>query len=91
MEIQFDTVIFKEGKSFVAYCPELDVSSYGASLEEARRMIKEAVSLFLEEAEKMGTLEEILREAGYASRKIKGKKIWNPPLIYSSERMEVRV
>ena len=63
MEIQFTTQIFKEGRTFVAHTPELDVSSCGGTKEKAMRNLKEAVRLFLEEAEKMGTLERILEEA----------------------------
>jgi len=65
MEIQFTTRISKEGRTFVAYAQELDVSSCGRTKEKALANIKEAVRLFLEEAEKMGTLEMILEEAGY--------------------------
>ncbi len=65
MEIQFTTRIFKEGRTFVAHALELDVSSCGGSKEKALRNLKEAVRLFLEEAEKMGTLDQILDEAGY--------------------------
>ena len=71
MEIQFTTRIFKEGRSFVAHAVELDVSSCGGSKEKALRNLKEAVRLFLEEAEKMGTLEQILQEAGYSKTKHK--------------------
>jgi hypothetical protein len=45
---------------------ELDVSSCGGSKLKALKNLKEAVRLFLEEAEKMGTLEQILEEAGEA-------------------------
>ena len=69
MEIQFTTRIFKEGRSFVAHALELDVSSCGGTKEKALVNLKQAVSLFLEEAEKMGTLEQILEEAGYTKRK----------------------
>lgn len=41
--------------------PELDVPSCGHDVEEARRNLKTAVRLFVEEAEKLGTLDEILR------------------------------
>ena len=78
MEIQFTTRIFKEGRSYVAHALELDVSSCGGSKEKALRNLKEAVRLFLEEAEKMNTLEQILEEAGYAKRK---QKIARPNLI----------
>ncbi len=39
--------------------------------EKALKNLKEAVRLFLEEAEKMGTLDQILDEAGYSRRKQK--------------------
>jgi predicted RNase H-like HicB family nuclease len=69
MEIQFTTQIFKEGRTFVAHTPELDVSSCGRTEEKALSNLKEAVRLFLEEAERMGTLNRILEEAGYLRRK----------------------
>jgi len=61
--IEFDAIVFQEGKNYVAHCPELDVSSCGHDMDEARRNLKTAVRLFVEEAEKLGTLEDILREA----------------------------
>ena len=33
MEIEFTTKVFKEGKTYVAYTPELDVSSCGRTEE----------------------------------------------------------
>ena len=63
--IEFDGIIFGEGKAFIAYSPKLDVSSCGATVEQARKNLKTAVRLFVEEADKLGTLEEILKEAGY--------------------------
>jgi hypothetical protein len=77
-EIQFTTRIFKEGRTFVAQALELDLSSCGGSKEKALRNLKEAVRLFLEEADKMGTLEQILEEAGYGKRK---QKVVRPNLI----------
>ena len=69
MEIKFTTRIFKEGRSFVAHTLELDVSSCGGTKEKALKNLKEAVRLFLEEAGKMGTLDQILQEAGYTRNK----------------------
>jgi len=71
MEIEFTTRIFKEGRTFVAHALELDVSSCGGTQAKALQNLKEAVRLFLEEAERMGTLEQILAEAGYIRRKAK--------------------
>ena len=66
MEIQFTTRVFKEGRTYVAHAVELDVSSCGGTKEKAVRNLKEAVRLFVEEAEKMGSLTQILEEAGYS-------------------------
>jgi len=59
------TQIFKEGRTFVAHTRELDLSSCGGSQQKALENLTEAVRLFLDEANKMGTLEQILEEAGY--------------------------
>jgi predicted RNase H-like HicB family nuclease len=63
--IDFDVIVFKEDNACIAYCPQLDASSCGDTIEGAKKMIKTAVKLFIEESEKMGTLEEILFEANY--------------------------
>lgn len=44
-------VIDKEGKWYVATCPELGVASQGRTFDEAEAMIQEAVGLLLEEAD----------------------------------------
>jgi hypothetical protein len=71
MEIQFTTRVFKEGRTYVAHALDLDVSSCGGSAASATKNLKEAVRLFLEEAAGMGTLEQILEEAGYSRSKQK--------------------
>ena len=71
MAIQLTTRIFKERRTFVAHALELDVSSCGGTKEKALKNLKEAVRLFLEEAENMGTLEQILEEAGYSKTREK--------------------
>lgn len=63
--ISFSVHMFKEGDVYVAYVPELDVSSCGSDADQARRNIQDAVRGFLETASEMGTLHEILLEAGY--------------------------
>lgn len=49
--VPFTAIIEREGEGFVSLCPELDVASQGASVEEARQNLSEAVSLLLESAE----------------------------------------
>ena len=44
------TVTLKKGeKQYIAKCNEFDVVSQGYTIEEAKRNIKEAVELYLEE------------------------------------------
>ena len=82
IKIEFDMIIFKEDPSYVAYCPELDISSCGNTIEHAKEMLKTAIRLFLEEAEKIGTLKDILEEANY-KKDASGK--WSPPKLVATE------
>jgi predicted RNase H-like HicB family nuclease len=73
--IDYTVHTFKEGGMFVAYVPELDISSCGRTNEEARRNIKDAVEGFLETSAETGLLEWILQEAGYSQ----SKGCWRAP------------
>lgn len=46
----FSAIVEKEGKLFVALCPELDVASQGKSVDTALANLKEALGLYLETA-----------------------------------------
>jgi predicted RNase H-like HicB family nuclease len=52
MSLKFMTIYHKEGKWYVAYCPDLGVTSQGKTLEEAQKNIREAVMLYLEDVPK---------------------------------------
>ena len=84
--IEFDVIIFKEDETYVAYCPELDISSCGNTVEHAKEMLKTAVRLFLEESEKIGTLEDILEESKY-KKDASGR--WLPPKLIATELMSI--
>lgn len=66
--IVYRAEFFREGEAYVALVPELNVSSFGETLEEAKRSIQEAVEAFVEECERMGTLEEVIEEAGFVKQ-----------------------
>ena len=55
-------------------CPELDVSSFGGTPQEAEQSLREAVTAFLDECETLGTLEEVMEEAGFS----KQDRGWTP-------------
>jgi len=63
--IEYTVQIWKEGNQFVAHAMALDVMSSGKTSDEARKALDEAVHLFLVTAADIGTLNEILQEAGY--------------------------
>lgn len=47
---QFTAIIEKEGNLYVSLCPELDIASQGATVEEAKANLTEALELFFETA-----------------------------------------
>ncbi len=63
MNSRFASQIFREGRMYIAYTPELDVSSCATTEAKAQKKLLEAVRLFLEEAEKRGSLDQILNKA----------------------------
>ena len=64
-KIIYKAEIFPEGECYVGLCRELDVSSFGDSPEDAGSSLQEAVELFLEGCEELGTLDEVLEESGF--------------------------
>lgn len=58
MNLSIRVEIFKEDDVYVALSPELNVSSFGETIYEAKESIKEAIEAFFEECREMGTLNE---------------------------------
>jgi predicted RNase H-like HicB family nuclease len=84
-KIAYTMQVFQEGQSFVAHTPELDVSSQGRTVDEAKAHLREAVEAFVEEAQRMNTLEDILIEAGYQN----SEAGWKAPDLLTQERTTV--
>jgi len=66
--IVYRAEFFHEGDLYVGLALELNVSSFGETLDEAKRSLQEAVEAFIEECETMGTLEEVMEEAGFVKK-----------------------
>jgi len=81
-EIAYTVHTFKEGGTYVAYVPELDVSSCGRTNEDAQRNIQDAVQGFLETSADIGTLEQVLRESGYT----RAGERWEAPEFVALQR-----
>lgn len=65
VKIVFRAEVFKERDLYVALCPQLNVSSFGDTVDEAKESLLEAVEGFLEECERMDTAGEVLEESGF--------------------------
>lgn len=85
--LTFTAQVFKEGKQYVSFNPELEVASCGDTPEEAKQQLRVAIRGFLTTALKHGTLDQILEEAGY----VRVKKTWRDPYLISLDRVSVSV
>lgn len=47
---QLTAIIEREGDGYVSLCPEVDIASQGASIEQARDNLRQALELFFETA-----------------------------------------
>ena len=77
----------KQGKSFIAYSPVLDLSTSGKTLKDVQNKFSEIVYIFMEEIIEAGTINEVLSELGW--KKVQQK--WSPPQIISSKSIGVRL
>ena len=89
-EIRIRAEVFQEDDQYVAICPELNVSSFGQSPPEAIRSLQEAVSLFLEECHRIGTLRQVLEEAGFSHTTSPAHQ-WLPPKSVGTEQLSLSV
>jgi predicted RNase H-like HicB family nuclease len=67
MRVELPIVLTQREKWILAWCPVFDVHSQGATEEEARKNIKEALTLFLTTCFEMGTLDQMLMDCGFSA------------------------
>lgn len=82
LDIDYTLQIWQEGNAYIAHAMPLDVASSGPTADAARLALDEAVRVFLATATDMGTIEQVLEEAGYSC---KGGK-WVAPAWIGVER-----
>ena len=64
MKLRLTEEIWKEGNMYVSYCPELDISSCGEDVEQAKKNLLEAIIINIEETKRTGTFDQFLEECG---------------------------
>ena len=62
INFKIPVTIFKERNMFVAYTPALDLSTSGKTFAQVKERFAEAINIFFEEIERMGTTEVILEK-----------------------------
>lgn len=77
----------QEDNVVVAVCPQLDLSSFGKDLDEARNRFKEALDLFVEECLEQGTLDRVLTECGFEQYP-RGSNVWRTKRPLATETVE---
>jgi predicted RNase H-like HicB family nuclease len=85
IQLIYRAEFFREGDVYVGLCPELNVSSFGNDIEDAKHSLQEAVEAFIETCEEMGTLKEILEEAGFSNK----HDIWSAREPIIEERLAI--
>jgi predicted RNase H-like HicB family nuclease len=76
----------REGKSFVAYSPALDLASCGPTMPEAKKNFEEALDIFFEECLSMGTLSAVLESCGWVRSRKNG---WHSPVVVGQSSVNV--
>jgi len=57
--VNLTATIWEEKGAYVSKCPEIEVASFGKTPEEAFSNLKEAVELYLENAEELGLMGDV--------------------------------
>jgi predicted RNase H-like HicB family nuclease len=83
MKIEIVVLLYKDGDYHMAYCPALELSSYGKTESEAKEYFLDALNIFIEDTIKKGTLEKCLLKFGWSLQQIPNVK-YEPPRIENS-------
>jgi predicted RNase H-like HicB family nuclease len=66
MKINIPFIIKKDNGWYVASCSILDVHSQGKTIKKAKENLNDALSLFLISCFERGTLNDVLKDAGFS-------------------------
>ncbi len=87
MNISVRIEIFKEEDAYVALSREINISSFGDTIEDAKISFREAFDAFIQTCTEMGTLQEVLEEAGF----IRQNDVWEQRQPVFEENLAVAI
>ena len=74
VDVTVSLFVFKEGETYIAYCPSLDLSGYDLTEESARADFDYMLSDYLSDQSRNGTLRADLASHGWKVGKVKGNE-----------------
>ena len=89
VQVALEINLIEDGDYIVAYCPSLELSSFGKSDTEAKESFDEALKIFMEYCIENGTLEKNLLNLGWSLRKLPTVK-YEPPIRRTSSRYSLK-
>ena len=88
IKARVEVLIIKEEDTYVAFCPALDLSSYGETEKKALHAFGSALNIFFEETQRKGTLEKALLKLGWSLRQYP-QPMYEPPKIASADLLRM--
>ena len=80
IKVKLGMYTFKEGDSFIVYCPALDLSSYGDTDEQAKEAFKGVLVSTIKYMLDKNTLKDDLINRGWEIKSMKQKRIKAPSI-----------
>ena len=65
IEVQLGVLVFQEEESFIAFCPALQMSTYGESISDVKEAFDDLIHTYLEDNAHTGNLEKDLIAHGW--------------------------
>lgn len=65
VEVQLVVLVLQESNTFIAYCPALNLSTYGDSIADVKEAFDDLITSYLEDCARMGTLDSDLKAHGW--------------------------
>lgn len=79
--VDVEVFLAKDGDAFIAYCPALNLSTYGENDEDVRKAFQDALGIFIDNAIEQKSLERTLLMYGWTLR----QRHFQPPRLSVSE------
>ena len=87
-----DRIIYSIEESIVdgscqAYCPELIITAFGDTADEAKESLRREIGSYLEDCEELGVLDDVLIEAGFYDN----DEVWMSSLVTPPKEPKITI